>query len=223
MTMIGSHNTLFDARVKLHVTTLGGYYLILGIPWLKNHDARVGGAGPALRLEHPILSTADSQGNIHFSFSIPISSSSHPSPIPDKIKSFLCVFQPHHHTSLPPHCTGHNIKVNLKPNRVPPSSNAYLLSQEEEAELREYVEVQLAKGFIRKSSSPALSPILYAKVEGKANHPCADYRGLNSMTVRDTYPLHLVDSLSSKLLGCHWFAKIDLKPVFNLLQVTAGH
>ena len=43
------------------------------------------------------------------------------------------------------------------------------------------------------------------------------------MTVRDTYPLPLVDSLLSKLLGCRWFAKIDLKSAFNLLRVAAGH
>lgn len=43
------------------------------------------------------------------------------------------------------------------------------------------------------------------------------------MTVRDTYPLPLVDSLLSKLLGCPWFVKIDLKTTFNLLRVAVGY
>lgn len=43
------------------------------------------------------------------------------------------------------------------------------------------------------------------------------------MTARDNYPLPLVDALLSKLLGCRWFAKIDLKTSFNLLRVAHGH
>lgn len=223
LTMIGDHNALFDAPIKLDVTTLGGYDLILGIPWLKKHDSWVGGAGPALWLEHTILLTADSQGNIPFSSPIPVSSSIQPSSVPDEFQLFSQVSQPQKKSTLPHHRPGYDIEVNLKPGCVPPSSNAYLLSQAEEAELRAYVEVQLAKGFIRKLSSPASSPFFFAQVEGKANRPCVEYRGFNSMTVRDTYPLPLIDSLLSKFLGCKRFSQIDLKTSFNLLQVAEGH
>ena len=162
--MIGEHDALFNAPIKLDVTTLAGYDLILGIPCLKRHDAWVGGAGPSLRLEHPIVSNVDSQGNIPFPSPIPVSSSIQPPSIPNEFSSFSQIFQPQQNTSLAPHRPGYDIEVNLKPGCVPPSSNTYLLSQAEEAELRAYVEVQLAKGFIRKSSSPASSPIFYAKV-----------------------------------------------------------
>lgn len=166
LSMIGKRDALFDAPIKLDVTTLGGYDLILGIPWLKKHEAWVGGAGLALRLEHPVLFTADSQGNVP-SPSSPVSvlsstpPSSVPDSIPDEFRKFSRVFQPQNNLNLPPHRPGYDIEVNLKPGCVPPSSNAYLLSQAEEAELRAYVEVQLAKGFIRKSSSPASSPIFF--------------------------------------------------------------
>lgn len=155
---------------------------MLGIPWLKKHDAWVG-AGKALWLEHPLLLTANGQGNVPSSSPIYIFSSCNFSTIPDEFKAFSSVFQPQKNSSLPPHRPGYEIEVNFKPGCVPPSSNAYLLSQAEESKLPAYVGVQLAKDFIRKSSYPASSPIFYAKVEGKSNRPCVDYRGLNSTIV----------------------------------------
>lgn len=82
MTMIGSHNALFDSSICLDVTKIGGYDLILGLPWLKKHDTWVGGADPFLILEHPVLSFADSQGNLS-SCSPPLPVPSHISNLPD--------------------------------------------------------------------------------------------------------------------------------------------
>lgn len=45
--------------------------------------------------------------------------------------------------------------------------------------LREYLEENLGKGFIRASRSPAASPVLFVRKPG------ADYRALNAMTVKN--------------------------------------
>ncbi|MBW0486431.1 hypothetical protein O181_026146, partial [Austropuccinia psidii MF-1] len=63
------------------------------------------------------------------------------------------------------------------------------LSNEEKLQLQTYIDDLLKKGFIQVSSSPAAASIFFVKSKGKANQPCVDYRALNAMTIRDSYPL----------------------------------
>jgi hypothetical protein len=93
----------------------------------------------------------------------------------------------------------------------------YHLSEQENSQLKRYVQDLLSKGFIRESSSPAGEPICFVKTPGKANQPCVDYRQLNAITVRDSYPLPVVANLLNSLAGCQYLSKIDLKSAFNLL------
>ncbi|KAG0139463.1 hypothetical protein CROQUDRAFT_34791, partial [Cronartium quercuum f. sp. fusiforme G11] len=60
-----------------------------------------------------------------------------------------------------------DMEVNLRDRSTPPVGRIYPLSQVEEAELDAYLDAQLEEGFIRKSSSPAVSPIFFVKVDGK--------------------------------------------------------
>ncbi|KAI7946600.1 hypothetical protein MJO29_011127 [Puccinia striiformis f. sp. tritici] len=90
------------------------------------------------------------------------------------------------------------------------------------SQLKDYVDENLSKGFIRVSSSPAAASIFFVRVPGKKPRPCVDYQGLNSMTVRDSYPIPILGQLLNQLQGCKFFTKIDLKAAFNLLRVAEG-
>jgi hypothetical protein len=46
---------------------------------------------------------------------------------------------------------------------------------------------------------------------------------INDMTIRDSYPLLVISHLLNNLHGCKFLSKVDLKAVFNLLQVAEGH
>ena len=59
------------------------------------------------------------------------------------------------------------------------------MSQNKLKVLKKYFEENLSKGFIKASSSPATSPILFArKPEGDLRF-CIDYRQLNTMTIKN--------------------------------------
>lgn len=52
------------------------------------------------------------------------------------------------------------------------------------------------KGFILASKSPAAAPVLFAKKPGGGLRICVDYRGLNAITIKNTYiPFHLYKKL----------------------------
>src|ERR1700741_511284 len=54
-------------------------------------------------------------------------------------------------------------KIELQPSKVAPSGPLYNMSQDELGVLRKWLYDNARKGFIRESSSPAASPVLFAK------------------------------------------------------------
>ena len=79
-------------------------------------------------------------------------------------------------------------KIEVKPGTEPPSKAPYRLSQKELEELKSQLDELLAKGYIRQSKSPYGAPVLFVdKKDGKLRL-CVDYRALNKVTVKKSYP-----------------------------------
>lgn len=83
-------------------------------------------------------------------------------------------------TTLPPHrptdCT-----IDFLPGAIPPKGRVYPLSQPETASMTAYIQEELAKGFIRPSTSPASAGFFFIKKKEGSLRPCIDYRGLNEV------------------------------------------
>nr|GFC10087.1 putative reverse transcriptase domain-containing protein [Tanacetum cinerariifolium] len=75
------------------------------------------------------------------------------------------------------------------------------------------------KGFIRPSSSPWGTPVLFVKKKDRSFRMCIDYRELNKLTVKDRYPLPRVDDLFDQLQGSSVYSKIDLRSGYHQLRV----
>jgi hypothetical protein len=65
----------------------------------------------------------------------------------------------------------------------------YGLSETELKVLRESLDKQLKKGYIRPSQSPAGYPILFVLKKNGPPRMCVDYWKLNDITVKNRYPL----------------------------------
>ena len=52
--------------------------------------------------------------------------------------------------------------------------------------------------------------------------PCIDYRGLNQITVRYTYPLLLIATAIESMHGARFFTKLDLRSAYNLVCIREG-
>jgi hypothetical protein len=95
----------------------------------------------------------------------------------------------------------------------------YCQTEEELKVTWEFIADSLAKGYIRESKSPYVSPIVYHAKQDGTLQPIIDYQVLNSWTVRDVYPLPLISSIIDCLQGKSIFTKLDLRWGFNNIQI----
>ncbi|KAH7556815.1 reverse transcriptase [Bipolaris maydis] len=99
----------------------------------------------------------------------------------------------------------------------------YPIAPEHDAELRDYLQKNLKKGFIRPGSGPMASPILFVKKPNGKWRLCVDFRRLNSVTRKNRYPLPLITELMDRLQGAKWFTKFDVREGFYRIRIKEGH
>ncbi|GJS11984.1 putative reverse transcriptase domain-containing protein [Tanacetum coccineum] len=75
------------------------------------------------------------------------------------------------------------------------------------------------KEFIRPSSSPWGAPVLFVKKKDGYFQMCIDYHELNKLTVKNRYPLPIIDDLFDQLQGSRVYSKIDLRSGYHQLRV----
>ena len=88
--------------------------------------------------------------------------------------------------------------------------------------LKEYINENLAKGFIRASASPVGSLVLFVPKKDGTKRLCIDYRKINEITIKDRYPLPLANELRDRLQGAKIFTKLDLRGAYNLVRMKEG-
>ena len=76
-------------------------------------------------------------------------------------------------------------KIKLQPGMEPGFRPIYQLSEKELQVLREYLEENLKKSFIRESQLPAGYLILFALKKDGSLRLCVDYRKLNNITIKN--------------------------------------
>ncbi|KAH8340330.1 hypothetical protein KR074_008541, partial [Drosophila pseudoananassae] len=106
----------------------------------------------------------------------------------------------------------HNIEV---ADAKPIKQRFYPISPAREKLLCDEIDRMLEMDEIEEApSSPWSSPVMLHVKPGKVRL-CLDARKLNSVTVRDAYPIPIMEGLLSRLPPVHCISKIDLKDAFG--------
>ena len=82
---------------------------------------------------------------------------------------------------------------------------------------RNEIETLLEYDMIEPSKSPWACQVVMAKKKGDQLRFCCDFRYLNSVTMKDVYPILRIDESLSKLSNAKFFSTLDLGSAF--LQV----
>ena len=182
--------TLHSETIQFYVIQAPHHSIILGLPWLRTHN--------------PHISWRDGQitqwgENCHehclskiTRVSQPVSIVSPPDnqevKLPSEYTDLTEVFSKKKASQLPEHRSV-DCAIELTPGSTPPKGRIFPLSQPESNAMKLYIQEELAKGFIRPSTSPASAGFFFVKKKDGGLRPCIDYRGLNDITVKFRYPL----------------------------------
>ena len=78
-------------------------------------------------------------------------------------------------------------------------------------EVNQIIDEMKDNKIIEPSSSPWSSPVVLVKKKDGTTRFCVDYRKLNDVTKKDSYPLPRIDDTLDTLSGSKWFSTLDLK------------
>jgi hypothetical protein len=87
---------------------------------------------------------------------------------------------------------------------------------------RKFLDKNLAKGFIRTSVSPVVLLVLFVKKPGGGFRFCIDYYALNIITIKNRYPLPLIQEILAWLSRAKIYIKLDVIIAFNRIHIAEG-
>ena len=117
----------------------------------------------------------------------------------------------------PPRSYDHSIP--LQPGAVPVNSRPYHYSPQHKTEIENQVKQLLEKGFITHSHSPFASPVLLVKKKDGSWRFYVDYRKLNDMTIKNRFPMPIIEEILDELAGAKFFTKLDMKSGYHQIRM----
>lgn len=131
-----------------------------------------------------------------------------PTEVQSLLQNYMDIFQ--EPKSLPPH-RQYDHAITLEHGTTPVNVRPYRYSPLQKDEIERQVAEMLGSGMITPSMSPYASPVLLVQKKDSSWRFCVDYQRLNKYTVKNKFPLPIVDELLDELAGTQFFSKLDLR------------
>ncbi|WVY90886.1 hypothetical protein V8G54_036400 [Vigna mungo] len=112
------------------------------------------------------------------------------------LQTYGSVFYTPH--TLTPH-RSHDHAIPLLEGSSPVKVKPYRYPHSKKEEIEKLVEGMLKDGIIQHSKSPFSSPIILVKKKDGSWRVCTDYRALNAITIKDSFPIPTVDELIDEI------------------------
>jgi hypothetical protein len=186
--------------------------------WMKRHKTLLDIAARLVHLDSPV------HGSITFQLSLP-------SAVPPSVHHtatqnledipVACEFPDVFPEDLPDMPPDRDVEfiIELQPGTTPISRRPYKMTPKELAELKVQLNELLDKRYIHPSSSPWGCPALFMKKKDQSLRLCVDYRPLNTVTIKNKYPLPLIDILFDQLASARVFSNVDLHLGYHQIKI----
>jgi hypothetical protein len=100
--------------------------------------------------------------------------------------------------------------IPLIPGAQPVNVRQSRYNPEQKDEIERHIAETIKNGIIQKSFSPFSSPLLLVAKKDLTWRLCTDFRHLNAITVKNRYPIPIVEELLEELQGAIFVTSLDL-------------
>ena len=104
---------------------------------------------------------------------------------------------------------------------LPIKKCAYRAAPKENEFIKNEIEDMLEQGLIKPSTSPWSFPVVVVRKKNGKFCFCVNYKPLNDITKKDTYPLPRIDEILDSLHQAQWFTTLDLASGYWQIKVKA--
>lgn len=102
---------------------------------------------------------------------------------------------------------------------MPVNAKPYRYSPQHKDEIERQAKEMLQSGLIVPSTSPFASPVLLIQKKDGTWRFCVDFRRLNDLTIKNRFPVPIIEEILEELAGSKYFAKLDMRPSYHQVRM----
>lgn len=111
-----------------------------------------------------------------------------------------------------------SLQINLITDK-PVAFRPYRISEKDKEILRKIITDLLNANIIRRSTSPFASPVMLVDKKGGEKRMVVNYTALNKLTIKDKFPMPIIDDLVDKLANAKYFTSLDLASSYYQIPI----
>jgi hypothetical protein len=120
---------------------------------------------------------------------------------------------------LPPSCGVQDHSIPLVPGILPPNIRPYHHPFSQKNEIEKTVQELLNARVIHPSMSPYSSLVVMVLKKEGSWHMCPNFHALNKLTIKDKFPIPIIDDLLDELSGAQFFTKPNLRLGYHQIHM----
>jgi hypothetical protein len=138
-------------------------------------------------------------------------------PVPQDLQALLSKHKMVFSTpqGLPPSHDVHDHSIPLVPGSLPPNIRPYHHPFAQKNEIEKMFQELLTVGVIHPSTSSYSSPVIMVLKKEGSWRMFPDFCAINKLTIKDKFPIPVIDDLLDELSGAQFFARLDLRSGYH--------